>query len=210
MRCNLQFVPTGRRGTWCIAAGFRLGVRQLLAADVAGRACLRGAGIRPRPDRRPGLLAPGPGHGLYPRWKSPDTRSELAAVAGTWFATTFVLLALGFLTRYGETFPRSTVLAWVLAAPLIDAGSRIAVRQVRRSARQRGIGTRRVAIAGYNRLGLEVAKGLSEEADGSTLQLVGFFDDRAHERLPARQSGIPGLKGASRSWSRPRIDESSI
>ena len=141
------------------------------------------------------FLLLGQATGLYPRWKSPDTRSELAAIAGTWFVTTFVLLALGFLTRYGETFPRSTVLAWVLTAPLIDAGSHIVVRQVRRSARQRGIGTRHVAIAGYNRLGLEVAKGLSEEADGSTLQLVGFFDDRARERLPARQSGIPGLKG---------------
>ena len=67
------------------------------------------------------FLLLGQATGLYPRWKSPDTRSELAAVAGTWFVTTFVLLALGFLTRYGETFPRSTVLAWVLAAPLIDA-----------------------------------------------------------------------------------------
>ena len=74
------------------------------------------------------FLLTGQATGLYPRWKSPDIRSEVAAIAGTWLVTIFVLLALGFPTRYGETFPRLTVLAWVPAAPLIDAASRIAVR----------------------------------------------------------------------------------
>jgi putative colanic acid biosynthesis UDP-glucose lipid carrier transferase len=133
--------------------------------------------------------------GLYHPRKSPDIRSELGAIAGTWFVTTFVLLALGFLTRYGESFSRARVLAWVITAPLFVTASRLAVRLARRSARRHGIGIRRVAIAGYNRLGLEVARGLVEGADGSTLELVGFYDDRASDRLPARHAGIPGLKG---------------
>ncbi len=141
------------------------------------------------------VLVLGRATGLYPRWKNPDTRSEMVAIASTWFLTAFVLLALGFLTRYGETFSRSHILAWTLTAPIAVAASRMALRLARRSARNRGIATRRVAIAGLNRLGLGVAGGLMRDADGDALELVGFYDDRVSERMPTVPSGIPGLKG---------------
>lgn len=133
--------------------------------------------------------------GLPQRWKAADARGEVVAIAATWLVTLFVLLVLGFLTRYGEVFPRSTLLAWSILAPLAVAASGLLLRLGQRSARRRGIGTRRVAIAGYNRLGLEVARGLLHEAGGSDLQLIGFFDDRNTDRLPTADAELPGLKG---------------
>ena len=133
--------------------------------------------------------------GLERARKAPGPRAELSAIASAWLLSLVGLSVLNLLTRHGETFPRPLALAWALAAPLAVAGSSLALRRGRRSAHRRGIGTRRVAIAGYNRLGLEVAQGLLAEAGGGDLQLVGFFDDRGAGRLPTDDPRIPGLKG---------------
>jgi putative colanic acid biosynthesis UDP-glucose lipid carrier transferase len=133
--------------------------------------------------------------GLDRRWARGGMSHEIVAIGGAWLATVFVLLAIGFAFRTGEAYPRGTVLAWAAVAPILVAGSGLLLRVARRLARLKGIGVRRVAIAGYNHLGHQVAIGLAGEADGSGLRVVGFFDDRGGDRLPDALMALPGLQG---------------
>ena len=120
--------------------------------------------------------------GLSRRFEAGNVDREVTSVLITWTVTVFILTMLGFATRYGELFARSVMLAWIVMTPSMIAMSRVVVRMIQAALLRRGVGTRRVAIAGLNNLGLKTAANI--ESDPSLgLNLVGFFDDRKLDRL---------------------------
>ncbi len=124
---------------------------------------------------------------------------EIVSIMTTWALTVFVLAVAAFVTRYGEQFARSVMFAWVMTSPALIGLTRMCLRIVQIGLLRRGIGSRRVAIAGWNQLGQQTKLNVeSEPALG--LQFAGFYDDRSSDRLIADIEGAPGAE---------ELDESS-
>ncbi|QEF97011.1 UDP-glucose:undecaprenyl-phosphate glucose-1-phosphate transferase [Stieleria maiorica] len=110
-----------------------------------------------------------------------NANDEITAIMVTWVMTVMSLTVIGFATRYGEVFARSLMFIWAVIAPMMVALSRMLLRIIQQSAKRRGYGTRRVAIAGLNTLGRQTAKNIDAEP-ALGFNLVGFFDDRVEDR----------------------------
>ncbi|PHQ33654.1 undecaprenyl-phosphate glucose phosphotransferase [Rhodopirellula bahusiensis] len=105
------------------------------------------------------------------------TDSEIIRVLATWTMTILVLGVIAFATRYGQYFARSVILSWCVLCPAMIGLSRMCLRIVQFGLLRRGVGVRRVAIAGCNTLGHQTHSNI--ESDSSLgLQFAGFYDDR--------------------------------
>ncbi len=106
---------------------------------------------------------------------------EMTSVAATWTLVVLVLALLGFATRYSDQFSRSVMMVWFVVAPSLIGLGRMCMRIIQRGRLQRGVGVRRVAIAGLNDLGRQTeANIVGQPALG--LRVIGFFDDRIETR----------------------------
>ena len=119
--------------------------------------------------------------GLSRRFEAGSIDNELKSVIATWAGTVMVLALLAFITRYGEVFARSVMAIWIIVAPSMIAMSRMCLRIIQGVLLRRGVGVRRVAIAGLNGLGRQTAANIvADESLG--FRFAGFFDDRNEER----------------------------
>ena len=120
--------------------------------------------------------------------RRPDVGSadrEMTTLAATWCMTVLVLALLAFATRYGQHFARSVMLSWIGLAPCLIGLGRMSMRIVQGGLMKRGIGVRRLAIAGLNDLGRQTAFNIQQDPSIG-LQLVGFYDDRSILREPGQ------------------------
>ncbi|TWU05693.1 undecaprenyl-phosphate glucose phosphotransferase [Stieleria varia] len=115
--------------------------------------------------------------------------NEITSIAITWVLTVLILTAIGFATRYSQNFARSVMLSWVLLAPAMIGLGRMTLRITQQFLIQKGIGIRRVAIAGLNELGRQTASNIDEDS-GLGLKLIGFFDDRVEKREPTDAANV--------------------
>jgi len=132
--------------------------------------------------------------GLMSRFGGEAADREILLVAGTWILTVVALAVLGVATRYNELFARSILAVWIVTAPCAIAMVRMAARILQRGLLHRGVGTRTVAIAGLNELGVQTAENIHSDP-GLGLRLVGFYDDRERDRLPERVPDSAALEG---------------
>ncbi|MEL6895396.1 MAG: undecaprenyl-phosphate glucose phosphotransferase [Planctomycetota bacterium] len=128
--------------------------------------------------------------------RSANVNREIQSVAIAWFFTVLGLAAAAFLTRYAQHFSRYTIVVWILMAPAAIGLARMLSRIIQRALVQRGIGVRRVAIAGLNRLGMQTSQNMTEDP-GLGMRFVGFYDDRLVQRdlEGVDQESIPSLHG---------------
>ena len=119
--------------------------------------------------------------GLNRRFEAGSVDREISSVVATWALTILVLALLGFATRYAELFARSVMLAWIVLTPALISLSRMCLRVIQIGLLRRGVGTRRVAIAGFNDLGRQTAANIQSDPSLG-LNLVGFYDDRDESR----------------------------
>ncbi|TWU26626.1 UDP-glucose:undecaprenyl-phosphate glucose-1-phosphate transferase [Novipirellula galeiformis] len=132
--------------------------------------------------------------GLYGKSHSGSANTEMSNVASAWCMTILGLALLGYATRYAQEFARSVMLAWIILAPTVIGLGRMCLRIVQQAFLQRGIGTRRIAIAGLNELGIQVATNVAEDPSLG-FQLVGFFDDRNELRSADKSPAEFSLSG---------------
>ncbi len=97
-----------------------------------------------------------------------------------WLICLVGLLMLGFLTRYSDEFARAVVGCWWFGTGLLLVGWRWLAELI--GGRMKS--TRRCAVAGVNTFALGMVEGL-RRSSRQGWELVGFFDDRQIERLPA-------------------------
>ena len=121
--------------------------------------------------------------GLYRNWRGVALHREVAAALLTWLYSLGVLLAVGFLTRYTDMFPRVGLVVGVATIASLLTVSRISARGLQRWVRSQGYSTRNFAIVGVNELGIRLARNL-EDSTELGMQLLGFYDDR-----PAKRTG---------------------
>ena len=106
---------------------------------------------------------------------------EMTSIAVTWLLTVLALGMFGFATRYSEQFSRAVILIWCLLTPSMIGLGRMCMRVLQRGLSRRGIGVRRVAIAGLNELGRQTESNIADDPSLG-LRFIGFYDDRAENR----------------------------
>ncbi|TWU03953.1 undecaprenyl-phosphate glucose phosphotransferase [Neorhodopirellula pilleata] len=122
--------------------------------------------------------------GLHRRDRGPSVDNEIIHLVATWSLTVLVLMLILFATRYGDLFARSIIFAWVGMSPAMIGLTRMCLRIIQVGMFRRGIGSRTVAIAGWNPLGERTRVNIQREPElGFTF--TGFYDDRNADRLMA-------------------------
>jgi putative colanic acid biosynthesis UDP-glucose lipid carrier transferase len=106
---------------------------------------------------------------------------EMTSIAVTWTLTVLVLGMLGFATRYSDQFSRSVMSVWFILTPSLIGLGRMSMRIVQRGLLRRGVGVRRVAIAGLNDLGRQTEANIDHDP-ALGLRVTGFYDDRLEAR----------------------------
>ena len=128
-----------------------------------------------------GLFLCGEFFGIYRPSRGRSADIEVGLIAASWISTFLFLLVLGMLTRTTETFPRSTILWWFAGGGLVLTCTHMMVRGLLESLSKFGVGTRKTAIVGLNKLGLQIASNAAVSKDCG-MTVVGFFDDRVVAR----------------------------
>ncbi|MEZ6092040.1 MAG: undecaprenyl-phosphate glucose phosphotransferase, partial [Pirellulaceae bacterium] len=124
-----------------------------------------------------------------------SSNQEIVRVTITWTLVVAAMSCLAFYTRYGQYFARTVILSWTIITPIMICFLRMIWRIAERIRLQRGLGTKRVAIAGLNELGLQVARNIQQNP-GLGLRLVGFYDDRDASRRCELGSDEPPFAGS--------------
>ena len=106
---------------------------------------------------------------------------EMTSIAVTWTLTVLSLGMFGFATRYSDQFSRSVIFIWCVLTPSMIGLGRMCMRVLQRGLSRRGIGVRRVAIAGLNELGRQTEANIASDPSLG-LRFVGYYDDRIENR----------------------------
>ncbi|MEK6637143.1 MAG: undecaprenyl-phosphate glucose phosphotransferase [Pseudomonadota bacterium] len=116
-------------------------------------------------------------------------RQAWGRVLTAWAATAMFMLTVGFLFKISDTYSRAWGILWFfgggLALCVIRAGGTIWLRRLKR----RGVFNQRVAIFGAGPQGQRLAHYIVGNQK-LTIDLLGFFDDRADERLEASEDEV--------------------
>ena len=99
-----------------------------------------------------------------------------------WLLLMLVLVIIGSATGAAHTYPWAAITLWVLGTPVLLIVCTLGVCQLMRRVILDAVSSRKVIFAGYNRASLTIARTLASNA-ALRLQVEGFFDDRAADRL---------------------------
>jgi len=127
--------------------------------------------------------------GVYRQTHGKVTERDVVRTVVTWAATLAALLAIGFVSRYATDASRKTLLAWLATTPVLITSARIVICWFHQSLVARGVGVRRCAIVGVNKLAFQLVENVQQSPEHG-LKIVGFFDDRPAERTPGIPQGL--------------------
>jgi putative colanic acid biosysnthesis UDP-glucose lipid carrier transferase len=123
------------------------------------------------------FLVVGRAVGLHHQNDIDSVNQEVASVGMAWAITVLMLSLVVFAAQAGTLYSRTIIFAWVILTPALIGICRMATRIVRHGLMRKGIGTRRVAIAGLNDLGRQAEENLHGDS-GLGWNFVGYYDDR--------------------------------
>jgi putative colanic acid biosynthesis UDP-glucose lipid carrier transferase len=113
------------------------------------------------------------------------TSARLSAVVDVilrWLLLLAVLLAVGYVTKSLDGYPRHIFLTWAVVTPVVLIAVTLAMQEVMRRFLMNAFDNRSAIIAGYNTSSLELARRLKSNP-GMRVEVTGFFDDRSSDRL---------------------------
>ena len=113
------------------------------------------------------------------------TKSPLRAIRdilGGWVALAGLLAFIGYISGYLEYFNLHALVTWWWIAPTSQLSAHFLLRVAAPTIRELQGGPKRAVVAGMNEQGVELARRLADDVY-SDARVVGFFDDRARERL---------------------------
>ncbi len=142
------------------------------------------------------LFVTGELFGIYRPSRGRSADIEMTLTTAAWGVTVASLIVIGFLTKTIDTFSRSAVLNWFLFNGLLLLCAHMVIRIFIESMGRHGFGSRKTAIVGLNRLGLEIAENSRKSGD-SGVHVIGFFDDREDVRLSQLSSEMPPFLGST-------------
>lgn len=115
------------------------------------------------------------------KWPEVTLRTFWNEVVMPWFLLCGLILLFGFSTGYLEWFPPNLVVTWMLITPVAMYLAHRLVRKLLPRLLLLEGGRRSAIIAGAGQLGMELAARFSNDY-ALGVDVVGFFDDRAHGR----------------------------
>jgi putative colanic acid biosynthesis UDP-glucose lipid carrier transferase len=113
------------------------------------------------------------------------TSARLSAVVDVilrWLLMLAVLLAVGYVTKSLDGYPRRIFLTWAVATPVVLIAVTLLMQEVMRRFLMNAFDNRSAIVAGYNTSSLELARRLKNNP-GMRVEVTGFFDDRSSDRL---------------------------
>jgi putative colanic acid biosynthesis UDP-glucose lipid carrier transferase len=126
---------------------------------------------------------------------SPILRLDAPAVATDtllrWAIILGLLFGLGYISKLGSHFARSVVVPWAFLSPLLVFATNLTLRYIMRRVVLSRANQRSAVVVGMNFPGLQLADRLAQHPELCT-RVAGFFDDRAAERLTARDHQLLG------------------
>jgi putative colanic acid biosysnthesis UDP-glucose lipid carrier transferase len=108
--------------------------------------------------------------------------SAIVDVVFRWLLLLGILLAVGYVTKSLQQYPRSIFLTWAVLTPLALIVVTLSMQEIMRRFLMSAFDNRRAIIVGYNPASLELARRLKYNP-GMRLTVTGFFDDRSTDRL---------------------------
>jgi putative colanic acid biosysnthesis UDP-glucose lipid carrier transferase len=108
--------------------------------------------------------------------------SAVVDVLFRWMLLLAVLLAVGYVTKSLDGYPRRIFITWAVITPVALIVATLAMQEVLRLFMLKAFDKRTAIIAGYNTSSLELARRLMSNP-GMRLEVTGFFDDRSTDRL---------------------------
>jgi len=119
------------------------------------------------------------------KWPEVSLRAFWNEVVISWFFLAGMILLFGYSSGHLELFPPSLVLAWVLFTPVAMYAAHCVVRRILPRLLMLEGGRRRAIIIGAGHLASEL-RGRFENDSTLGIDVVGFFDDRAFDRMEFR------------------------
>lgn len=116
-------------------------------------------------------------------------RAGVARVLTAWFATAMFVLTVGFILKVSEDYSRLWAFTWFVSGGAALASVRIAGTGWIRNKKREGYFDLRVAVFGAGEQGSRLVRYITQD-DRLTIRLVGFFDDRARNRLRGRHADL--------------------
>ena len=108
--------------------------------------------------------------------------SAVIDVIFRWLLLLGILLAVGYVTKSLDEYPRSVFLTWSVGTPVALIVATLGMQEIMRRFLMSAFDSRKAIIAGYNSASLELAERLKNHP-GLRLTVTGFFDDRSTDRL---------------------------
>jgi putative colanic acid biosynthesis UDP-glucose lipid carrier transferase len=99
-----------------------------------------------------------------------------------WSVLVAALLALGYMTKYSESYSRRVVVTWVLVTPVLLVILSLALQSVTRALLMDAAQARRAIIVGCTQASMELTRRLERHTELG-ISVAGFFDDRGSDRL---------------------------
>jgi putative colanic acid biosynthesis UDP-glucose lipid carrier transferase len=127
-------------------------------------------------------------------------------ILADWVTVIGILLFVAFLTKVSGAYSRKVVLTWFAITPFALQAAQEVARLLLHRLASAGIAARIKVVVGANETGRELARRIGEDPCQGTI--VGFFDDRASDRLAGvkRQDVLGGLADVASSVKRNRIN----
>ena len=109
-------------------------------------------------------------------------RRALRKLVTNWVLFVTIMAAFGVVTHYIYYFPQQVLVAWAVATPLVHVTLHVLLRATLPRVISMGQNQRVAVVAGVNDIGIRLARQFADNPYLGT-RVVGFFDDRAPERL---------------------------
>ncbi|MFN6128543.1 MAG: undecaprenyl-phosphate glucose phosphotransferase [Planctomycetota bacterium] len=122
--------------------------------------------------------------GIYRPSRGRSADIEVVLIAGSWGVSLAGVYLASFFLPIHLPWGWLGILATCLVTALLLLHCHVCIRSVVELANANGYMTQRTAIVGFNRLGIEIANNAKRAGDCG-MRVIGFFDDRAGERLEA-------------------------
>lgn len=145
---------------------------------------------------------------LYRAWRGSSVTGELWVASGALASAFLGLSAVAYITQQAHEVEVRWVLHWLLFSWVGLMVFRIFLRIVLRVMRAYGFNRRRLVLVVAGELGVTVGERL-RQMPWTGLEVVGYFDDRAPERLP-NVGTVPllgSIAGLGEFVQRERIDQ---
>lgn len=144
---------------------------------------------------------------LYRSWRGSKTSEIIKSLSGCWAITCFITLTIGYFFAETPSKTQLAIIAWFALSLLTLSTWRYVMRSVLFTMRKSGLNSRQAIVVGATKVGMDLAKQITEY-DELGIRFLGIFDDRNDERIakPMRKQIKGNIQQAIDMARRSEVD----